>query len=58
MAEKNPYVGIAGAVGGTTIAMIALIVIFANEHAVVIAPVVFCMALMGILLGFFASRKK
>jgi len=56
--EKNPYVGIASAIGGTMIAMIALIVIFANENAWVIAPLAAFMALLGIMLGYFAGRKK
>jgi hypothetical protein len=56
--EKNPLVGIAGVIGGTTIAMIALIVIFASSSAWVIAPVVVFMSLLGIMLGHFASRKK
>ena len=56
--DKNPQVGIAGAIGGTTIVMIALVVIFANVHAWVIAPIVGFMALLGIFLGYSASKKK
>lgn len=56
--EKNPLVGIAGAIGGTTIVMIALIVIFAGHSAWVIAPVVAFMSVMGMVLGYFAGRKK
>ncbi|MFH1510843.1 MAG: phosphatase PAP2 family protein, partial [Candidatus Woesearchaeota archaeon] len=54
---KSPYPGIAGAVGGTTIAMIALVVVFASSQAWVILPIVLFMSLLGIMLGYFASKK-
>ncbi len=55
---KNPFVGIAGTIGGTLIAMLAIIGIFANEHsAAVMPPVAFAMALLGIFLGYFAYKK-
>lgn len=56
--DKNPYPGIAGAIGGTTIAMIALIVIFASQYAWVTVPIIAFMSLLGIMLGYFASKKK
>ncbi len=56
--EENPYVGIAGAVGGLTVAMVAIIAIFANQNIWVVAPVVASMSLLGILLGYFASKKR
>jgi hypothetical protein len=61
MAKKKSdeeYVGIAGAIGGTTTGMVALVVIFASSHAWVIAPIVGSMALLGIGLAFFKSRSK
>ena len=56
--QKSPFVGIAGAIGGVTVAMVALIVIFSPGSAWVIAPIVFCMAVLGITLGYFASKKS
>ncbi|MFW6230454.1 MAG: hypothetical protein ACOC32_00325 [Nanoarchaeota archaeon] len=56
--KDDPFVGIAAVVGGTTIGMIALIVIFASQYAWVIGPVVLAMALMGIGLGYFRAKKK
>ncbi|MBN2454101.1 hypothetical protein JXB11_00995 [Candidatus Woesearchaeota archaeon] len=56
--NKNEFSSIAGTVGGVTVGMIALIVIFASENAWVIAPVVAFMAVMGMTLGYFASRKR
>lgn len=61
MAKKrsdDEFAGIAAVVGGTTTGMIALIVIFANHAAWIIAPVVAAMALMGIGLGYFKSIQK
>jgi predicted membrane channel-forming protein YqfA (hemolysin III family) len=55
---KNPYTGIAGVIGGTTIAMIALIVIFAPVYAWTVVLVVISMAILGIALGAFASKKN
>ncbi len=60
MAKKedgDTYVGIAGAVGGTTCGMIALIVLFAREYAWAVIPVAAIMAFMGIVLGAFAHQK-
>lgn len=56
--DKNPMAGIAGVIGGTTIAMIALVLIFSPVNAWVIAPIVASMAVLGIFLGYFASKKK
>lgn len=60
MAEecKNPFVGIAGAVGGISIAIVAIFAIFAPEQLKYSPYVVGALALMGIFMGFFALRKK
>lgn len=59
--EHNPFAAIARTVGGTTIAMIPLIVIFVPHYAWVIFPLVGFMSFLGIMLGLFAGilpRKK
>ena len=53
---KNQFVSIASSVGGITLAMVAVILVFANDHAWLVAPVVACMAFMGTMLGFFAKK--
>ena len=55
---RNPYTGIAGAIGGTTIVMIALIVIFAPAYAWISIFIVVAMVILGIALGAFASKKN
>ncbi len=55
--EKSVFVGIGGAIGFATAAIVALIVIFAPDKAWVAGPITACMAILGILLGFFASKK-
>ena len=56
--DKNPLVGIAGAIGGTAIGMIALLVIFAPDYAWTSIFVVMFMAILGIFLGHYATKKK
>ena len=56
--EKSDYVGIAGTVGAFSVALVALIVIFAKEWAWTIPLVVFCMCLLGIILGYYAKKQK
>ena len=58
MAHKDPFVGIAGTCGGIMIPLIAIILIFAKDEAWVIVPVAASMAVMGIFLGYFASKKN
>ena len=59
MAEKNdPFVGIAGAVGGTLLVMVLFVVLFAKESAWILAPIASAMAIMGIGLGYFATISK
>ena len=54
--KNSPYVGIAGVIGGITIAMIAMILIFAENDEWIIVPVVLFMSLFGTMLGYFASK--
>ncbi len=56
--EKNPFVGIGASLGGISVAIVAIVLIFASSQAWVLAPVIGSLALLGIFLGYFASKKK
>lgn len=58
MKSDNPYVGIARAIGTFSFLIVTLVVIFASVHAWVIAPVIGALALMGMVLGHFASKSR
>ena len=55
--EKNPVVAIAGVCGGVMIPIVVLVGIFAKENIWVLAPIAGAMAVMGIFLGYFASKR-
>jgi len=55
--EKNPIVAIAAVCGGIMIPIIAVVLIFAREQASVLTPITIAIAVMGIFLGYFASKK-
>ena len=54
---KNPLVGVAGVCGGVMIVVVWIVVVFAKESAWVLAPIAGAIAVMGIFLGCFASKK-
>ena len=54
---KNPIVAIAALCGGVMIAIAALVLIFASEWASILSPIAIAIAVMGIFLGYFASKK-
>ncbi len=56
--ELKDFSGIAGAIGGTTIGMIAVISLWASYHAWVIVPVVGFMTLLGISLGYMQYKSN
>lgn len=56
--DKNPLVGIAGVIGIMLVAITLFLALFAREEVWVIAIVAPCLAFMGIMLGYYASRKK
>ncbi len=58
MRSDNPFVGIARVVGAFSFLIVTLVVIFASEQAWVIAPVIGALALMGVVLGHFASKSQ
>jgi hypothetical protein len=56
--EKNPLVGIAGVIGIMLVAITLFLALFAKEYVWVLAIVAPCMAFLGVMLGYFASKKK
>jgi len=58
MKEANPLVQIAGVVGGVSVAVVALMCIFAAEQLWAAGVVVSVLAVMGIVLGAMARKKQ
>jgi len=60
MAEQksNPAVAIAGVIGGISLSIVVVILVFSREQLPVAAWIVGALAVMGIGLGFFASKVK
>ena len=58
MAERkgNPVVGIASVIGGISLCIVIIVAIFAKDQLAVAAWIVAALAIMGLGLGFFASR--
>lgn len=57
--EPHPLVSLVGRIGGITIAMVALVVIFGPDDGQwVILPIIAGMVLLGLGLGYLASKKK
>ena len=58
MAERkdNPVVGIASVIGGISLCIVVMVAIFAKDQLAVAAWIVAALAIMGLGLGFFASR--
>ena len=54
--KRNPVVGIASVIGGISLCIVAVIAIFAKDQLSVAAWIVAALAIMGIGLGFFASK--
>ena len=54
---KNPVVAVAAICGGVMIPIAATVLIFAAEQAWVLMPIAMAIAVMGIFLGYFASKK-
>ena len=55
--KPNPVVGICASIGGIAVAIVAVLAIFAPSHLCVAPWIVGVLALMGIILGFLASKK-
>lgn len=57
LSDGNPFVRIAGVIGGIAVAITAIIGYFMSENAWILAPIIGTLAVMGILLGYFASTR-
>jgi uncharacterized membrane protein len=55
---ENPMVAIAAVIGGISVAIVALFVIFAKEQLEHAPLVIGALAVMGIFMGLFSLRKK
>ncbi len=55
MEEKNPLVQVAGVVGAMSVAIVALVVIFARQQLWVAAVIVGALVAMGVLMGVIAA---
>ena len=55
--STGPFVKIAAVMGVIAVALTALFGYFMSESAWIVAPVVGIIAVMGILLGYFASKR-
>jgi hypothetical protein len=53
---SNPVVGIASVLGGISLSIVAVIAVLAKDQLWVAAWIVAALAVMGIGLGFFASK--
>ncbi len=56
--KGNPFVAIAGVIGGISVAIVAITAIFANQHFAVVPWLIGALAAMGIFLGFMAGKKQ
>ena len=56
--SSNPFVGIAGTIGGISVAIVAIFMIFAPSQGAYAVPIVIALAIMGAILGHQAMKKK
>ncbi len=56
--KGNPVVGIASVIGGISLCIVAVIAILAKEELWVVPWVAAALAIMGIVLGSFASKMS
>jgi hypothetical protein len=58
MAEQkgNPVVGIAGVIGGISLCIVVVILVFAKDQLSIAPWIIGALAIMGMALGFFASK--
>jgi len=56
--KAGPYVGIAGTIAGISMIIVVMLAVLAKEHLMVAAYVVGALAVLGIFLGFAASKKN
>jgi len=54
----DPFVAIAGVIAVVTLVMLFFTLIFAPSQAWILMPIAGAMAILGIALGYFASKPK
>lgn len=55
--EKKVLAHIAATIAGVSLAIVTIFAIFAREQIWEVVPIFAALVLMGIVLGYFASRK-
>ena len=56
--KGNPFVGIASVVGAISLCIVVIIAVLAKDQLSVAVWIVAALAIMGICLGFFASKMS
>ena len=56
--EQNPFVAIAGVIAGVMLVMLLFVMIFEPSQAWILMPIAGAMMLLGIALGYFASKPR
>jgi hypothetical protein len=56
--NEDSMVKIAGTCGGVLVAIVTIVAVFAPERVEVPGPVSASLALMGICLGYFVSKRE
>ena len=55
--NNNTFVGIASVIGGISLCIVVVVLIFGRDQLTVTPWIVAALAAMGVGLGYFASRK-
>jgi hypothetical protein len=56
--KSNPAVAIAGVIGGISLCIVVVILVFARDQLSIATWIVGALAVMGIGLGFFATKTS
>jgi hypothetical protein len=56
--DKNPYITIGASLGGIYAIIVFLFLIFAPYQAQILIPIAYSFSGLGIVLGYFSSKKK
>lgn len=56
--EQNPFVAIAGVIAGIMLVMLLFVMIFDSGQAWILMPIAGAMMILGIALGYFASKPR
>jgi len=56
--RENPFVAIGASLGGIFIAIVAIVMIFGNNEAWILPIIAAAIAVMGMVLGFFAYKAE